>query len=317
MASRVAWAGCPSTPTDWASATCDPGDGYGDACSASGAPAAATWTCTVADSSVDADVTTVSDTSGDVLYSWGGRNDKLFCCPAPTNLTYTTVIIDGSEYDDILSFQWPLGTETLADISPTPRAGFIYGAGGADLIHGSFETDGSYAETLSGEGGSDTIYGHPGDDTIYGGDKRDTCDGGPGNDTIRGDAGADNIFGGRGDDTCWGGTEDDVIRGGDDDDTIYGDKGNDRIDGGPGDDLMDGGQGGDVICGGSEATGDTIVDGTDDRGTITPVNQIWAANAVDTITCNADNTLTNAGSTVVPGLGTCNETLTDKPTQCP
>ncbi|NOY25764.1 MAG: calcium-binding protein [Oligoflexia bacterium] len=313
MVSRAAWAGCPSTPKDWASAACDPGDGYGDACSASGPTTAATWTCTVAKSSVDADGTTVSDTSGDLLYSWGSRNDKLFCCPAPGNYTYTTVIIDGSEYDDLLSFHWTSGPDDLADISPTARTGLIYGAGGADLIHGSYETDSSYSETLSGDGGSDTIYGHPGDDTIYGGDKRDTCDGGAGDDTIYGEAGADNIFGGRDKDTIYGGTEDDVIRGGDGDDTINGDKGNDRIDGGPGDDTIDGGPGGDVICGGSETTGDTISDGGV-GGTITPANQIWAANALDSIACTASNTLTNPGSDASPF---CNETLTDKPAQCP
>jgi Ca2+-binding RTX toxin-like protein len=318
VAPRRAWADCPTSPVNWDAADCNVG----------GTPVCAgtdlggglyRWDCDVSDSDEAAEVTTVSDYDGNQIASWGEKDGEEFCCPMNNGIVIV-VNTFGSDHDDTLTHSFPAESAVLEEYvayGAYAMTATIWGGSGDDTIKGS-PTDhvgggGSlrYTEILYGEDNADTIQGFGGQDLIYGGAKNDVIDGGTEADTIYGEDGNDTIDGGDHGDHIYGGVGDDTIRGGAGDDTIDGGDGEDRISGGGDDDTINGGPGGDIICGDAESSGDYIDDGDD--GIVTPMNQIWAANAADVVTCGASNTRVDLSS----DSDGCVVDLTAKPSYCP
>jgi Ca2+-binding RTX toxin-like protein len=120
------------------------------------------------------------------------------------------------------------------------------GSEGNDSINASLT---SYANSLSGNGGSDTLKGGSINDSLAGGADNDYLIGGAGSDNLSGDDGDDTIYGGSGDDAN---NRDGVIFsigglfGGDGNDVIYGEDGRDYVRGGDGNDIIYGGSGDDA-----------------------------------------------------------------------
>ncbi|MFD1883433.1 calcium-binding protein [Paracoccus pacificus] len=144
-----------------------------------------------------------------------------------------------------------VGTDGADNLTGTPDADFIAGAGGNDTISdGVADSDPTTIDKFYGAGGDDLIdslegptyvVGGDGDDTVNGGAANDTILGGPGDDVIdvgglpsEGETGADWAHGSRGDDTITGGAGD----------TLYGGGGEDHISGG---EFQHGGVGDDTL----------------------------------------------------------------------
>lgn len=208
----------------------------------------------------------------------------------PTDLSYNTVTIEGSDEDDTID---------LAGLQSAHRVVFR-STGGNDVIVGQMRTqdrvelaegktlsdyvrsenqDGSI--TLASDGHSLTYFGtiantqlaggmpHGDDDDWDDDDGHDHEDGsGHGDDddydddaivspppifdeVIAGSAGHDQLKGGSGDDVIVGEGGDDALSGGSGDDNLAGGAGDDVLSGGSGDDELDGGHGDDSLSGGS------------------------------------------------------------------
>ncbi|MEQ1572060.1 MAG: hypothetical protein ABMA64_40910, partial [Myxococcota bacterium] len=129
--------------------------------------------------------------TGNRTYSIFGTIDGAsFCCwvndnPVP-HLT-TSITLDGTEFDDSLSFGW-------STLKVTHAATKAYGRAGDDLMLGSNVGGGTW-DYLVGGGGSDDLTGHAGDDQLCGFDcfgggtsaDDDTLDAGDGVDLLEGD----------------------------------------------------------------------------------------------------------------------------------
>lgn len=285
---------CPSSPSNWAAATCDVGGT--PVCTTS----STTFTCDVSGATGPSKVWVLEDYDGTYLYeAWGDVDGTLFCCHSTVGYSPTQVLVTGSDYGDELRFTWSGGTYNLAPSGSSTTQGEVRGGLGNDLVVGSDSTLATYTDLLQGDENADTILAGLGDDVCYGG---------PDDDTIGGGAGDDYIDGGSGDDTLTGGT-------GDDD--MYGGAGRDLMGGGDDDDDMDGGTGGDVMCGDGEtgAPYDRLDDGDSDAELVPDV--LWAsAISLDTTTCGSSST--KVGLNGVLESGTCSSTyLTSRPPACP
>lgn len=261
--------------------------------------AGSTYTCDLTGAGGNSECTVVTDLDTTYDYECFGYHDGTpFCCAEddPVNGDIDTVVILGSNYDDLLSFSYAVGGSFNLSPAVSTLLAQAQGNDGDDVIHGSNESGTAYSDELWGESNADTIDGHAGDDYISGGD---------GNDILRG---------GDGDDTLAGGNDDDTMRGQAGADILEGGPGSDRISGGSGDDTIDGGVGLDYMCGDSGSA-----DYIDDGDTYSDPEKAYGAESGDNILCGAGvspYTETDSNSTL-GGAGTCQAVLTTRPTQCP
>lgn len=252
--------------------------------------------------SVSAVITAVYGLSASYDYSvWG--NDaagNTFCCEV-TDATIDRVSVMGSAHADTIAFTY-LGYDLKNHGGVSKVTGWAAGAGAADIIYGSNETN-DYMDSLHGDEDADTIYGYDGKDEITGDAGNDTIYGGDGSDMIHGNDGNDTIDGGAGDDAITGDAGVDSIVGGDGADFLHGGLGNDGVSGGAARDVVMGNEGADAICG--DGGNDELCGGADD-------DQLWGGGGTDEV----DGGL---GTDQCSGEGTlaCESTMTGKPSGCP
>ena len=139
---------------------------------------------------------------------------------------------------------------------------WLWGGGGADVVHGGAGNDHVYGgggdDELHGDAGNDKVwgslgvdhlFGEAGHDHLHGGDGDDFAWGGDHKDHLFGDAGNDQLFGEGDKDLVYGNDGDDWLDGGDNKDHLWGGLGNDSIKGGWGNDLLNGGEGTNLLDG--------------------------------------------------------------------
>ena len=266
------------------------------------------------------------DSSGtEKVLAFGDYDGNDFCCESNTDVRSTwdgtEVDIIGSDYSDILSFQWNGGSGDTLEYSPSYFStsayitdGIISGGSGADSILGSTETDAGYVDQLHGDDGMDSIHDSGGADMLWGGNQNDTLNGDAGDDQMWGDGEDDTMNGGDGIDDMHGGAGNDIMLGNAGTDTMYGDSGNDHMGGGDESDYMDGGAGDDVLCGDLNGIdpGDELHDGDTAAG----VDILYGGSSTDDdVYCNNASTQVDANSNP---HGTCSGTsVSSRPAQCP
>lgn len=162
---------------------------------------------------------------------------------------------------------WGSAAQTAGGASIDLDAGVIQTSGGADLLLGIENAEGSrFADTISGDGAANRLDGGAGPDVLSGGGGADTLAGGPGDDDLRGEGGRD-VASFR---ASASGVVADVARGrstGEGVDSLSGIEGfeggrwDDRLSGDSRGNRLDGGRGDDVIAG--RGGSDRIVPGPD------------------------------------------------------
>ncbi|MEM9061115.1 MAG: Hint domain-containing protein [Pseudomonadota bacterium] len=142
-------------------------------------------------------IVNVNATSNDVTTISGGIGTDTFVLDTTQGGTFTsshTVDLSAGE----LQFSGFV-RDVLADIENIELIETAAGARG-DANANTITATGSFANSLSGEGGDDVIYAGAGDDVLDGGGGDDVLDGGAGNDTFAGGTGNDTLTGGAGND---------------------------------------------------------------------------------------------------------------------
>jgi Ca2+-binding RTX toxin-like protein len=188
---------------------------------------------------------------------------------ADPELAFTSIAINGNGGNDRIMVG--AGVTMGATINGGSGNDWLWGGGGADVVHGDHGNDHVYGgagddelhgdagndkmwgcdgnDTMFGEGGHDKLNGGLGDDEVWGGDSHDHLYGLDGNDVLHGEGGKDHLYGGVGDDELWGEGDKDHLYGWDGNDWLHGGDHQDKLWGGLGDDLIKGGWGNDHLNG--------------------------------------------------------------------